>query len=137
MRDYISIGSSPIDESCQQVGSEDYTRKAKIECRHYMDALRKKLGPEPEGARLYIKGNPHDFGTYYEVNCEFDDGNEEATAYAFKCEGEGPTTWEEVGMTAPNFDKSDTLKALDQQLEQDLIAYMRAGSEPTDADFGF
>jgi hypothetical protein len=105
MRDYISIGSSPPEESCQQVGSQDYPRKARIECRQYIEALRKHLGPEPEGARLYIQSNPHDFGTYYEVNCEYEDDNEEATAYAFKCEGEGPMTWEEVGMKPPVFEQ--------------------------------
>ncbi|MDO8637597.1 MAG: hypothetical protein Q7R34_15420 [Dehalococcoidia bacterium] len=63
--------------------------------------IRKKLGPEPEGASLGIKSNPHDFGTYYEVLCYYDDENEEAAAYAYRCESESPTHWEEVPLV-PN-----------------------------------
>lgn len=137
MKDYIEIGSSPVNEACAQVGTDDYARKARIECSHFIQALRKKFGEEPDGARLYIKGNPHDFGTYYEVNCEYDDEKSESVDYAFKCEGEGPLTWAEVGMKAPNLEKSDTQKALDEQLKQDIIADVESGFEPTDADFGF
>lgn len=119
MKDYIEIGSSPVEEDCAQVGCEDYSRKARIECNQYIAALRAKFGPEPDGARLYIKGNPHDFGTYYEVNCEYDDDLPESAEYAFKCEGEGPLTWAEVGMEAPVFDPvkiagQEAMEALDR-----------------------
>ena len=32
MRDYIEIGSTPHDEDCAQVGSENYAKRAKYEC---------------------------------------------------------------------------------------------------------
>jgi hypothetical protein len=103
MRDFLEIGPSPPEEDCVQVGEEDCSRRAKIECQHYIDALRKKLGEEPDGASLGIKSNSHDFGTYYEVVCRYDDDDPEAASYALKCESEGPKTWAEVGMTAPVF----------------------------------
>jgi hypothetical protein len=96
MRDYISIGSAPCEESCVQVNPEgDYHEAMRAECRRFLDLIRKKLGPEPEGARLAVKSNPHDLGTYYEVVCYFEDGDEEAREYALLCEGEAPTTWKD------------------------------------------
>ena len=96
MRDDISIGSAPCEESCVQVNPVgDYHEAMRAECRRFLDLIRKKLGPEPEGARLAVKSNPHDFGTYYEVVCYFEDGDEEAREYALLCEGEAPTTWKD------------------------------------------
>lgn len=101
MRDEMPIGCTPSDEDCAQLGvMDDYPRWAKTECQAYIRALRKKFGEEPDGARLRVKSNPHDFGTYYEVVCAYDTDNEEATAYALKVE-EGLATWEEAGMVAP------------------------------------
>ncbi len=94
MRDHIEIGSSPCDEACVQVNPQgDYHDAMKAECRRFLELIRKKLGPEPEGTRLSIKSNPHDFGTYYEVVCYFDDVYPEAQAYAFRCESDAPRTW--------------------------------------------
>ena len=94
MRDYISLGSAPCNEDCVQVNSQgDYHEAMKAECRRFLELIRKKLGPEPTGARLAITSSPHDFGTYYEVVCYFDDDNEEARGYAFRCEGHAPSTW--------------------------------------------
>ena len=98
MKDLTYCGSSPPDEACAQVGADGYYERARAECAAWRDALRKAHGPEPEGARLAIKGNAHDFGTYFEVCCYFDPENETATDYAYRCEGEGPATWEEAGV---------------------------------------
>ena len=95
MRDYLNIGSTPADEECEQVGPNcDYT-KMRSECQRFIEAIRSTLGPEPPKARLAIKGFEHDFGTYYEVVCYFDDENEESQEYAFKCESESPVKWPE------------------------------------------
>ena len=93
MRDYTSIGPSPCEETCVQVGADDYSRLARIECQRFIDAIRQTLGPEPDGASLRVKSFPHDFGSYMEVVCYYEDENETATDYAFKCESESPSTW--------------------------------------------
>lgn len=95
-RDYIDIGSTPTEEDCAQVGQPDYEKKARAECARFIQLIRQTLGEEPEGARLAVKSNPHDFGTYYEVVCYFEDSNEEATSYAYRCEAETPTKWDPV-----------------------------------------
>lgn len=106
--DYISIGASPADEDCVEVGSPDYERKSRIECAAFREAIRKKLGPEPIGAQLRLKSLPHDFGTYLEVVC-YHDESDAAISYALKCESEAPTTWAEVEMENPLVDFKDVV----------------------------
>jgi hypothetical protein len=94
MYEKLEIGSVPCDESCQQVGTKDYDPKAAYaECVRFRAQLRKQFGEEPEGCKLIITSNPHDFGTYYEVACRYEVDNADAEDYAFRCEGEAWTTW--------------------------------------------
>ena len=95
MRDCLHIGSSPPMESCAQLGSPDYRREARRECNVYIRQLRRALGDEPDGARLAIKENPHDFGTYLDVVCWYDPDIKAAVDYAFKCESESPMEWDD------------------------------------------
>lgn len=107
MRDHIDIGSSPCDEECVQVEKTGaYLEPMRAECRRFLALIRVKLGPEPEGAHLSINSNPHDFGSYLEVVCYFDDENEEAQKYAYRCEAEGPRTWDDDGRS------EQTIKAM-------------------------
>lgn len=95
------LGPAPAEEDCAQVGTADYARDAKAECRAYIEAIRSVCGPEPEGARLTIKSQPHDYGSYYEVAVVFDGNDPAACAYAAKCDEDSPTTWEQAGMQPP------------------------------------
>lgn len=95
MRDSIYIGSSPCDEDCVQVGAEDYYNRVKKECQEFIKLIREKLGPEVGGARLVIKSNPHDFGTYLSVECTYPEESKLGLAYALACESHGPETWED------------------------------------------
>jgi hypothetical protein len=93
-RDWVDIGSAPSEEDCVQVEPTGaYLEPMRAECGRFLRLIRATLGDEPPGARLAIKSNPHDFGTYYEVVCYYDEGNEEAESYAWKCEEESPTRW--------------------------------------------
>jgi hypothetical protein len=93
-RDMIYIGPTPPAEDCQQVGINYNPVRARRECQLYIRALRKVLGNEPEGARLSIKSEQHDFGSYLEVVCYFDCENEKAVDYAYACEGDkSPAKW--------------------------------------------
>jgi hypothetical protein len=98
-RDYVDIGSTPCEEDCARLGREGYTVQARKECNALINQLRRILGEEPKGARLSIRGNPHDFGTYYEVVCYFENEDETATAYAFKTEANLPMTWDAEART--------------------------------------
>jgi len=95
-RDRLELGPNPSDESTIQIGEDNYRQRAIEEGRRYIELIRKKLGPEPEGARLKITSNSHDFGTYYEVVCEYDDEFPEAINYAYACDSDGPKTWDDT-----------------------------------------
>ena len=99
--DFIYIGPCPAEEACSQIGvTEGFERINRLECHAYIQALRKVYGPEPDGAFLYTKRENHDFGSYFEVVCKYDENNEIATDYAYRLEN-GLLTWAEAGMTAP------------------------------------
>jgi hypothetical protein len=93
--DYLCIGSAPSDEECAQVGSEGYARRAKAECAAFINQLRRVFGGEPDGARLRTKSNAHDYGTYFEVVCDYEEENQKALDYALKVEGETPQEWDD------------------------------------------
>ena len=95
MRDYVDIGSTPAEEDCAQVGTDDYAVRARRECGVFIHQLRRQFGKEPGTARLVIGRNPHDAGCYYEVRCTFEDSDEVGSAYAYKCESDAWTTWDE------------------------------------------
>jgi hypothetical protein len=99
--DTVYLGPAPAEEDCAQVGRTDYEERARAECLAYIEAIRKVVGAEPDGARLRVKRQAHDFGSYLEVVCEFDGNNRDAAEYAARCDAEAPTTWEAAGMTAP------------------------------------
>ena len=101
MQDEIDVGEGPAEESCAQVGDRDYTRNARTECQAYIEAIRKVCGRDPEGARLKVKSNPHDYGSYLSVVVRFDSENQAAVDYAFKVEKDAPTTWADAGMENP------------------------------------
>ena len=93
--DSLELSSAPVGENCAQLGSDGYYEKAQKECKAFIKQLRRQFGNEPTGARLCIKANAHDFGSYYEVACKFDPQYEEAIEYAYKLEANLPEEWDE------------------------------------------
>jgi hypothetical protein len=104
MRDYLTLGPTPCDEACAQVGSDDYPERSRAECKRYLTLLRTLYGPEPEGAALVVKSFPHDFGTYREVCVVYDDDNPRAAEYAYLLERNLPTTWDAERQDTPECD---------------------------------
>jgi hypothetical protein len=60
----------------------------------FIRQLRRHFGPEKGTARFAILWQPHDFGTYGEVVCYFDDEDEEGANYAYDSE-ECPEHWDD------------------------------------------
>jgi hypothetical protein len=94
MNDFIDVGCTPTCESFAQVGSDGYYDRARRECRAYINQLRRMFGDEPEGARLSVKSNLHDFGSYLSVICSYNESNPTSMDYAFRCESEAPAEWD-------------------------------------------
>lgn len=109
----MQIGGTPHEEACAQTGiTDDAQALNKLECRAYIQALIKHYGQPPVGAEFRVKGNPHDFGTYYEVECRYDSQDPAAIDYACKVES-GLARWDDVRMWPPvQYDGSQPLRIL-------------------------
>lgn len=103
MKDSLTLGPTPSGEECQQI---PYTNPqlARKECQAFVAQLIRAFGRPPEGAKLRVSHNPHEFGTYYEVEVVFDGTTEEGIAYAYRLEANTPELWDaaaldELGIT--------------------------------------
>jgi hypothetical protein len=94
LRDYLIIGPAPLDETCVQIDDPDYYKKSIEEEKRFIKQLIRQFGSPPQEAELTIKPFVHEFGTYHEVVCWFDDQSKEAVAYCFDLEANTPETWE-------------------------------------------
>ena len=99
--EYVEIGATPCDEPCQQIGTKNYdSMLARAECGIYLRQLERFISAEkkevPEDFRLIVKGNPHDFGNYYEVVAKFNDSNDKCWDLAMFLENNSPTTWDDA-----------------------------------------
>lgn len=95
MKQYIILGTTPSEENCAQVGDDNYYEKAKKEARVFIDQIRREFGQEPPCAKLATKLFPHDFGSYIEVVCYYNDDDEESKNYAYKIDYNTPANWDE------------------------------------------
>jgi hypothetical protein len=93
MREYLTIGSTPPDEDCAQVGSEGYRKQAISEIKRYRDLIVSTCGEPPAGTELKAKWNPHDFGEYVVLVVEYDDADPLGAKYAMHVENYGPSNW--------------------------------------------
>lgn len=93
MRDYISLGSVPIDEPCAQVGEPDYYHNAKAECVRYLKFLQETFGPEPPLTQFRIQSFAHDYGRAYEVVIYYESEDPISRSYAFNVEDNLPEKW--------------------------------------------
>ena len=92
-KDSLYIGESPYGAECAQLGTDGYAVRARRECQAFIEQIRRHYGSEPAGGRLFVKANPHDFGTYYSVEVEFSTPDSET--YAFAIEGDDKGVLEE------------------------------------------
>ncbi len=95
MKDVMYLGPCPADEDCAQVGEVGYADKAQKQCEAYIELIRARIGKEPTGAKLRVRWQTHDLGSYAEVTCDFDDTIDATAEYAYRCENDGPTAWNE------------------------------------------
>lgn len=92
-REYIELGSTPSDEQCAQIGSENYRQRAIVECGAYVDQLYRTFG-QHANTSFGTKWFPHDFGSYAEVVVYYDDTDLDSIKFAFTVESELPTRWD-------------------------------------------
>lgn len=82
MTDYIHLsGTTPYDERCAQVGSDNYMILARMEAHAYIRQLTRSFGANPAGTKLILAHNPHDFGTYIDIRFFYDDEDKHQISY--------------------------------------------------------
>lgn len=96
MREYLTLGPTPYDEPCAQVGDADYEERSFYECYRYISLLRKMFGDPPGSPRFNfgMRSFPHDMGTYRECVVTFDTDIPETVEFAFRVENNLPATWD-------------------------------------------
>ena len=94
MLDSLSLSPTPAGEECAQLGDPDYSSRARKECRAFINQLIREFGEPPSGVGFRISQNPHDFGTYLDVEVRFRD-DDEAVEYAYNLEANLPEYWDE------------------------------------------
>lgn len=102
MSHIIDLGGAPANEDCAQLGqSPDFDTLNTLEVMAYKLAIIARHGMPPEGCKLTVHNNLHDFGCYRTLALRVEDEESEAVgAYAEAVE-EGLGSWIEAGFTAP------------------------------------
>lgn len=90
----LALGPVPAQEAAARPGDSDYSARAFAQCQRFIALLRRRLGPEPNGARLGVRRSDQEFDPYLEVVLRFDDANGAARAYAARCDHDAPARWE-------------------------------------------
>jgi hypothetical protein len=97
VRDELDLGCTPSDEDCAQVGEDNYSARARAECKAYIGQLERQLLGTPRGGlTLRVKSNAHDYGSYYSVVACFDEEDEAAQRAAYRLENEQPHEWDAI-----------------------------------------
>ena len=95
MLDYIHLSqTTPWDEPCAQLGSDDYMTNARIETRVYIDQLQRSFGVNPKGSFFKVVRCPHDFGTYLDIRFYYDDEDQLHVKYMMVIES-GCHKWDD------------------------------------------
>lgn len=110
MRDYIEIGTTPCNESCCQVGRDNYSKYGLLEAREFKRMLKSIYADKLDLVTFSIKTFPHDFGSYYDVVVYYD--NDEGMNEAYEIEDSYPTDWiEGYGPGYGHLEWNDEVKA--------------------------
>lgn len=100
-KERLEIGSSPSDEKCAQVGSDNYKERVIKELTQYKRMCLNLINSQFENIQIDLrtKSFPHDFGSYYELCVYFDPNVEESVEQAFWLEENVPQNWDDEAKT--------------------------------------
>jgi hypothetical protein len=92
--EWLDLGPTPSGEDCLQVGkSTDAEQVAEI--RIYFDQVVRTVNPDRNLVKFKISANPHEFGTYHNLEVGADSENEAAIEEAVRIENGCPEFWDE------------------------------------------
>ena len=93
----MTIGPSPCEAACAQVGQPDYEEQSQRECQVFQRML-ERMFPLPDGVpvRYVVKSFPHEFGAYREVCVRYEDSDARACDHAYAVEANTPAQWDAI-----------------------------------------
>ena len=93
----MTIGPSPCEAACAQVGQPDNEEQSRRECQVFQRML-ERMFPLPDGVpvRYVVKSFPHEFGAYREVCVRYEDTDGQASDHACMVEGNTPAEWDAI-----------------------------------------
>jgi len=98
-KDFLTLGPTPADEPCEQLGPGYDPEKARFECFTFARQLKRTF---PHG-EFGVKTFQHDFGSYMEVVAYFYSGETEELEYerlvneaCYLAESKTPEHWDEI-----------------------------------------
>lgn len=89
----LALGTVPVREAAALPGESDYAARAFAQCQRFIALLRRRLGPEPDGARFGVRRSDQEFDPYLEVVMRYDESGA-ARAYAARCDRDAPARWD-------------------------------------------
>lgn len=98
MKDSLNLAPVPLGEECAQLGAPDYSSRSRKECTTFINQLKRVFGEPPPRANFKITQNPHDFGTYRDVDIQFDEEDDAASEYAYQVEANLPEFWDDTAL---------------------------------------
>ena len=98
MRDTINIGSSPYNEPTIQIKSGvNYLPWSIKEIMIFREQLKRQFPRLAEfNCYLHIRQHPHDFGTYAQLEINYNSDNEKSRKMAYTVDGEVPAKWDDI-----------------------------------------
>lgn len=93
--EWFDFETTPIEESCVQVGEPNALAKMQGEVKRTKALLLQKLGEPPIGVVIRSHRNEHDFGTYLSLRVYYNPNLPDAVAYAIACDENFPVTWDD------------------------------------------
>ena len=122
MKQALDLSTTPCDETCSQMGDDNYHQQSRKECRVFVKQLWRTIEARfgsrddyPDSFGIVVKSNPHDFGSYLSVEAKFDTDNERSVELAFWLEENIPSEWDE-----------EAKKELDMTIKDDFETWMKA-----------
>ncbi|VXD04382.1 conserved hypothetical protein [Sphingomonas sp. T1] len=102
MSHIFDLGGAPANEECAQLGQTiDFDVANTLEVMTYKLAIIARHGMPPEGCKLIVHNNRHDFGCYRTLALRIEDEDSEAVAAYAQAVEEGLGSWIEAGFTPP------------------------------------
>ena len=95
MRDSVDFETTPTYECCESLGPKYNAKRAITEASLTIAQLKRLFGEPPEGSKLVLKMNPHDFGNYPSIEFQFDHDSDDHIDYGCRLENEWPERWDD------------------------------------------